>query len=220
MPKVTEQHLEAKRREILHAAIACFARQGFHKTTMGDIAAEAGVSDGLAYRYFSSKDEIIQEAARLGSVATQPILSGEPESDDAGAMLELLYRSSFERFALPGREATLRLRFRAWAEALDDDAVRAEVVGRWKHHADVVERLLADGQEQGLIARDLDVHAIASVLLAVHDGLDVQWSLEKDLDVERCRDVVLALITGRFRAAGDSGESRMQPREVPPDDGP
>ena len=52
-------HSEDRRRQILRAAMTCFARRGFHLTTMNDISAEAQISVGLIYRYFDSKDAVI-----------------------------------------------------------------------------------------------------------------------------------------------------------------
>lgn len=206
MPKVSEEHLEAKREMILHAAIACFARDGFHKTTMSDIATAAGVSDGLAYRYFSGKEEIIQDAVRLVSGPGQLVDVDVLDTGDANAMLQLLYRSSFERFRIPRRETTLRLRFRSWAEALDDEDLRKGVVDRWVHHTAIVERLLIEVQERGQIPSGLDPKAIARVLLAMHDGLDLQWSLDPSLDVDACREVVMAFLEGRFGLTGAEPE--------------
>jgi AcrR family transcriptional regulator len=59
MPKVTEQHREARRAQILAAARRCFVRRGFHETSMHDLLAEAGLSSGAVYSYFSSKEEMI-----------------------------------------------------------------------------------------------------------------------------------------------------------------
>jgi AcrR family transcriptional regulator len=50
-----------KRRQILDAAVAVFARQGFHRTRVSDIADEAGVAYGLVYHYFRSKDDVLNE---------------------------------------------------------------------------------------------------------------------------------------------------------------
>jgi TetR/AcrR family fatty acid metabolism transcriptional regulator len=50
-----------KRRQILDAAVAVFARQGFHATRVSDIADEAGVAYGLVYHYFRSKDDVLNE---------------------------------------------------------------------------------------------------------------------------------------------------------------
>jgi AcrR family transcriptional regulator len=52
-------HSEGRRRQILRAAMTCFARRGFHPTTMNDISVEAQISVGLIYRYFESKDAVI-----------------------------------------------------------------------------------------------------------------------------------------------------------------
>ncbi len=50
-----------KRRMILDAAVAVFARQGFHHCRVSDVADEAGVAYGLVYHYFDSKEEILNE---------------------------------------------------------------------------------------------------------------------------------------------------------------
>lgn len=58
-PAPSLDHTEDRRRQILRAAMTCFARRGFHLTTMNDISVEAQISVGLIYRYFESKDAII-----------------------------------------------------------------------------------------------------------------------------------------------------------------
>lgn len=97
MPKVSEEHLRARRAQILDAAARCFARMGFHRTTIQDIAAESGFSAGLVYRYFADKDDMVvaiadrwhdQQARRLrldepsGNPAGNP--SGNPAESPAG----------------------------------------------------------------------------------------------------------------------------------------
>src|SRR5215218_5000095 len=64
MPQVTLEHVEARRRQILSAALRCFAREGFHRTTMQDIFRGADLSPGAVYSYFTGKDELI--AAIIG----------------------------------------------------------------------------------------------------------------------------------------------------------
>ena len=53
---------EERREEILGAAIRVFAGKGYDKTTISDIAKEIGISQGLCYRYYQSKEEIYDEA--------------------------------------------------------------------------------------------------------------------------------------------------------------
>jgi len=52
---------KAKRALIKEVALTCFADLGFHSTTISTIAAKAGISKGLIYNYFRSKDDILAE---------------------------------------------------------------------------------------------------------------------------------------------------------------
>src|SRR5437762_14020379 len=52
-----------RRSQILEAALVCFAKHGFHQTSMHDISAEAGISVGLIYRYFENKEAVISAMA-------------------------------------------------------------------------------------------------------------------------------------------------------------
>jgi AcrR family transcriptional regulator len=54
---------EQRRVQILGAAMTCFARRGIHLTTMQDISQDAGISVGLIYRYFESKEQVIAALA-------------------------------------------------------------------------------------------------------------------------------------------------------------
>ena len=58
MPKIAEAARAARREQIIAAALACFARAGYHATTMADVAAQAGVSKGTPYLYFESKEAL------------------------------------------------------------------------------------------------------------------------------------------------------------------
>lgn len=60
---ITADSTTDRRAQILQAAMACFAKCGFHQTTMHDISAEAGISVGLIYRYFENKDAVISAMA-------------------------------------------------------------------------------------------------------------------------------------------------------------
>src|SRR5919197_4711710 len=58
MPKVSPAHEQHRRDQILAAAMACFARQGYHATSMDDVVRQSGLSVGAIYSYFPSKEEL------------------------------------------------------------------------------------------------------------------------------------------------------------------
>src|SRR5262249_35344740 len=80
MPKVTQEHIDARRRQILSAALRCFAREGFHRATMQDVFQEAELSPGAVYRYFKGKDELIAAiiGEMMGFVSGTAALFSEP----------------------------------------------------------------------------------------------------------------------------------------------
>src|SRR5262245_4245954 len=83
MPKVTQEHVDARRRQILSAALRAFARDGFHRTTMQDIFREAELSPGAVYSYFTGKDELIAAiiGEMMGFIGETAALFSEPLPD-------------------------------------------------------------------------------------------------------------------------------------------
>ncbi|GAA2829273.1 TetR family transcriptional regulator [Aminobacter aminovorans] len=59
MRKVDPEKFEARKQQILDAAIICFTRKGFHGTSTAEICAEAGMSPGNLFHYFPTKQAII-----------------------------------------------------------------------------------------------------------------------------------------------------------------
>jgi AcrR family transcriptional regulator len=61
MTPAPDKHIEDKRTAILDATLRLISHHGFHGTAMSKVAAEAGVSAGIIYHYFKSKDDLIDE---------------------------------------------------------------------------------------------------------------------------------------------------------------
>jgi AcrR family transcriptional regulator len=59
VPRVSEQHLAARRQQILDAAAGLFAERGFARTSMSDVVRASGLSMGAVYRYFPSKADLV-----------------------------------------------------------------------------------------------------------------------------------------------------------------
>jgi len=68
-PRTTEQFdkiRQEKKSLIMDTALELFAENGYHATSMSRIAKKAGISKGLAYNYFKSKKEILDEIIKVG----------------------------------------------------------------------------------------------------------------------------------------------------------
>jgi AcrR family transcriptional regulator len=127
MPKVTEQHREARRTQILDAARQCFVRRGFHETSMADLLAEAGLSSGAVYSYFSSKHEMIVAIAEENMsqvVAMMRESAAGPSRDAPGAALAKVLDLIRARHADDGFATIAVL---VWSEATRNPALAARL---------------------------------------------------------------------------------------------
>src|SRR5210317_1280230 len=55
---------EERRRQLIDATMKCIARRGMGSTTLGDVASEAGLSQGIVNLHFESKDNLLKETLR------------------------------------------------------------------------------------------------------------------------------------------------------------
>jgi len=180
MPRITDQRREARRADIVDAARRCFSRDGFHQTSMPDIAAEAGLSAGAFYRYFSSKDEIIVEiAARAFAMMFGAVdQAGPPPS--AGNLVAVAIEpfTRETQHDATGREVPvgelLRCVIQVWAELLRDDGLRERAVSGFEEARGRTAAALRRGQELGVVNTALDPEHGARVVMALLHGFLLQ----------------------------------------------
>jgi TetR/AcrR family transcriptional repressor of uid operon len=87
----TEPVLVDRPTQILDAAVACFAKRGFHQASMHDISAEAGISVGLIYRYFQNKEAVIAAMADRHKKEINEILERARQAANLRESLETLF---------------------------------------------------------------------------------------------------------------------------------
>ena len=77
MPKVSQDHLDARRAEILAGARRAFAQYGYEGATVARLEAEIGLSRGAIFHYFDSKLDLFVELAVEDSVRVEALMTGE-----------------------------------------------------------------------------------------------------------------------------------------------
>lgn len=199
MPKVTEAYLKTRRQQILDAAIACFARKGFHQTTMEDIGNEAGLSPGVAYRYFDNKEDII-----LATIEDSVDRSGHlyktmaDDEMDTRYVLEQMIDDSLLRLEQPGKDIYYKVRVQLWGEVLQNPKVaeRAQLMREkgLEHSAAVIRK----GQERNQINPELDAMTVSITLAAIHDGFVIHWLADPDVDIQQHRKVLMKMLRSLF----------------------
>ena len=179
MPKVTEEHVAARRRQILAAAQRCFARQGFHRTTMQDIFREADLSPGAVYSYFGSKDELIAAiiAAMMGFIAETAALFSQPLPDGrlrrpGEALAEVIER--YQSFELGTVEERARIFPHLVGEQQRDPQLNAAVRAGIERLRGGFEGLARVAQERGELDQDLDPEQFGRLAISLLQGLLLQ----------------------------------------------
>ena len=127
MPRVTDAHRESRRRQILDASIDCFAREGFHRTSMTQIIAEAGVSAGTIYLYFTSKEEIVEAIAEERHALESALASTALANPDTRQALHDLAGGYVDWLSDPIEQKRRRVTVQVWAEALRNERVASIV---------------------------------------------------------------------------------------------
>jgi TetR/AcrR family transcriptional regulator, fatty acid metabolism regulator protein len=191
---------EDKRRLILDAAVRVFARDGFHTSPVGAVAAEAGVAHGLVYHYFSSKDALLETIFRETWTALLAALHDVEDSDE------------------PAREQ-LRLVaaivLRTWRR--DPDLVRVLVrevarsphlgreVGEIEQAFGAIERIVERGQESGELRPTPEPRLAATIVYGALEEILTAWVLgqlpDGEEDVARAERAVVDVVCGGLVAA-------------------
>lgn len=167
MPRVSQDHLDARRRQILDGARACFARFGYEAATVRRLEDATGLSRGAIFHHFKDKESLFlalaeDEAARMADVVADQGL--------VQVMRKLLDRPDDPGSAMPGAdwlgtrlEVSRRLRTDAdfrlrWAERSEQLTAATRARLKWQRDA-------------GNLREDVDIDVLTGYLELVLEGL-------------------------------------------------
>lgn len=167
MRKIDPEKQQAKRRQIVAAAVECFARSGFHATSTAEICAAAGMSPGNLFHYFDSKSAIIEAIALEDQREVAKFFAGLPDTGDAIAAIQQIAAAALEQATDPvyarisieiAAEATRNPEITALF-AINGTLVKSKLIG-------ILKRGIANGQ----IDPGLNPALAATWLIALTDG--------------------------------------------------
>jgi AcrR family transcriptional regulator len=170
MARVTQEHLDARRRQIIEAAARQFGLKGLEPgaATIDDIAADAGLSKGSIYSYFKNKDELLAAIADEGVESDVALFTrARGRSQSSWDAFWDVARQVWDSLMNPQNKERVMLTFErmladARAEARDQRYVEVPV--------SALTELLAGAQAEGKIAADLDVRVLATALWNCQQG--------------------------------------------------
>lgn len=178
---LNERMREAQRARILSSSLRLFVRRGFAATRIADIASHAEISQGLLYRYFPSKDDILvalleESLPRMDAAARQLESMEAPAADKIRLALRALLGGLRER-----DDTGLHHMLVAMVSASEaiPDAARALIGRHARKPYAAMGRIFAKGQEEGSV-RDGDPKELALLFWALVKGLSIHHAVHGD----------------------------------------
>jgi AcrR family transcriptional regulator len=182
MPRVSDEYMTLRREEILEAAKACFAREGFHAASMRDIYRECGLSPGAVYNHFASKEEIVRALGQERLREAQAQREALELVEDPVEALRLLAAGTREQLV---REEDLLLDLQLAGEALRNESIAEVSRQTFDATLETVVGLIARAQSTGHLDSRVDADGLARVLIAIFQGVVVQTAIGAPPDRER-----------------------------------
>jgi TetR/AcrR family transcriptional repressor of uid operon len=194
---------EERRAHILSAAERAFVRYGFHAATMSQVADEAGMSAGNLYRYFPSKEAIVEGLCLADQVKRSDNFAALASARDLKAAM----RAALREHVLGAPREKARMVVEIWAES-----GRNPRVAEFTHQLDAdvlqgMEELVELAKSRGVAAETLDSRFAASVLFSLISGIFRRVAVEPAFDVEleskMTFGVLEALFAGRIAPSAE-----------------
>ena len=180
---------------------------------MEDIGREAGLSPGVAYRYFSSKEKIIEASSKADIARWTRFFESEKES--FLGTVEAASTHLYQRLVQPRGDARQRFRLRTFTEAAGNPVVAERLKEENETVLDLVQETVLEDQRRGRINPDLDAAAVARVFMALINGLTLQSSIDPGTDLRKCKEVMMALFGGSFQLGGHQEQAERSSDRSP-----
>jgi AcrR family transcriptional regulator len=173
MPKMSDDQRNARRQHILTSAWVRFSRDGFHVTSMDQIIAETGMSSSAVYRYFRSKDELIEatfEEALSRVTQMLGLLQDEDPLPGPEAVLQT-FADRLSRDDSPADYDMTRIIIAAWSEALRRPEMLKRTHSAYHDSHTALADLARRWQTAGALPAEADPENVAWVLLTLMPGM-------------------------------------------------
>ncbi len=161
-----------KYHQILEAAVKVFARQGFHQSTVAQIAKEAGVADGTIYLYFKNKDDILVQffnyRAKQVFESFREAVDGAETSADKLRNLVRSHLAEFQR----DRDGAVVYQVETHQNSRLAETQIREMSQKYR---DLVAEIVEQGQQEGTIRKDLYLGLVKRFIIGAVDEVINTW---------------------------------------------
>jgi AcrR family transcriptional regulator len=171
MPKISPAQEQHRREQILAAALACFARQGYHATAMDDVVRESGLSVGAIYSYFPSKEDLFlsladQRAEQTMAYMNELFRRPGPMAEKSAAAIDYFFQLLSDELVPIARVSVEFL-----SEAAKSERIKQHQARRCESIRQFLYWQLGQAQQRGELRADVDIPAAAELMMALNEGI-------------------------------------------------
>lgn len=147
MPKISDEKKKQRQTDILKTALRLFSQKGYYATSIDDITRDAGISKGLIYTYFKSKEDIFFELAEhwnefMDNPSFENALSRVVSEDMAlSEKLICVWDETVKQWTVENLNFA-GIKFEFWLESSKNEALREKMQEKAKNSLDIVEEII------------------------------------------------------------------------------
>lgn len=163
--------------QIVRATVECITKHGYHNFSMQDVARTAGVSKGIIHYYFLNKDDLMMSVLdRVAGDIESVLIKGMEAIDDPVKKLEIFMSVAFDVVRSTKEYYQVNMDF--WTQINQKKEVRQVISRHYAKFRDTCAQVIRDGVDSGSF-RKVDPTYYASYILAIIDGISLQWLFDE-----------------------------------------
>ncbi|MEN9835323.1 MAG: hypothetical protein RL011_1516 [Pseudomonadota bacterium] len=163
--------------QIVRATVDCITKFGYHNFSMQDVARTAGVSKGIIHYYFLNKDELMMSVLDKVAGDIEKVLASEMSSIvDNKRKLEVFIEVCFDIVRSTKEYYQVNMDF--WTQINQKDEVKKVIARHYQKFREAAANVIREGITSGSF-RQVDAKDYASYIIAVIDGLSLQWLFDQ-----------------------------------------
>jgi AcrR family transcriptional regulator len=177
VPRISEAARSERRQRFTEAAWRCLARKGYRDLTIDDVCAEARLSKGAFYGYFESKQDLLLALLEEDAGTVDAVMADLDRS--VSSSRERLMRFTRRMLERGDDPAQVQIRADLWNAMISAPPLRERLALAIERRRAVLQRWIEEGTSAGELV-DIPPKALASLLLALSDGLLLHGALQPD----------------------------------------
>lgn len=166
---------------IVNQAMKLFLEKGYHGTSIDDITQAARLTKGALYWHFKSKEDLLERIIKEFKKRSLEGMIHEVEGIKGGGLDKLTKMFRYNAaFAYYNQELCVSFTTLAAELVGAHHGIEPKIRQIYKKYQKFLSNLILQGQREKIFKKDLDPEVMALIIIAFHDGVLLQWSMNRD----------------------------------------